>query len=142
MQDSETRIRLIFLGWYACAEPEELTELGPSVPAPADVINQSGVTMLTPEEKFVVAYLAHLDPHGMGNEVEWSVKSEELFLAAENEEPGSRLFASWRFLAGREPDVHVARTLIREEMRARFHGRGAMGDYLEHMLSSALPPGV
>ena len=144
LRDEETLIRMIFLFWYSNTEPPFLTGLnetfdGFSVRRFLDEFG--GEKRLGAESRFIIAmlgYAAYAD--GLGDEVEWRPKSREFFISASKDEPVSFLFAEWKYFVSEAGDTRNLKTKIETEIHARFGGRGYMGDYLTHILTSLLRP--
>ena len=136
LRDAETLIRLIFLAWYQRAEPTHLTGLGGELPSPDCLISEvGGDASLDVESRFVVGYLARLDPHAMGGS-NWEERAEALLTGAASST--SALFADWRIFFESSAPVRGRKLNLVAEVRARFAGRGAMGDYFVQVLTSAV----
>jgi len=141
LRDHETFVRLVFLTWYARAEPSELTGLDGSRLMTIDTLIEEfgGPRTLSAEALFVLATLAHKFPDCFGDVKRWREQSTKLFETAIAHEPSSLVFRNWRWLSGIEADARDPQQFIRRELRARFHGRGSMGDYLVHICGGTAP---
>ncbi len=139
LRDEETHIRLMFLSWYSMARPREFTGLGDVDLPSTDALIAAfgGEEKLGAEALFMLAILTFM-PDCLGNEKKYEGQRERLYAAAAAREPDSPLFRNWQVFcdsgaALRDPLIH-----IRPELRARFFGRGAMGEYVLHMGNHAL----
>lgn len=139
LRDHETFLRLAFLAWYREHEPEWLTGLEADLPGVEDLITErGGESSLTPEELFTLAVLWDLFPSAGMSDESARVKAHSFAKRAAESEPTSPLFRDWRFFLGEAEDTTGPRIYIEPEVHARFHRRGAMGEYLEHTLVSQL----
>ncbi len=78
--DRETALRLIFLLWFACREPDELTGLpepGAEDPLLFEQLFErlGGLNATDPEAQFVLWWMAYDAPYCCGPESEWSSRS-------------------------------------------------------------------
>ncbi len=89
--DRETALRLMFLLWFACREPDELTGL-PEPGAEDSVLfdklfeRLGGLNATDPEAQFVLWWMAYDAPYCCGRESEWSSRGgilQEKLRAAE-----------------------------------------------------------
>lgn len=139
LRDSETFLRLVFLAWYRQNEPDWLTGLESELPGVTELITErGGEVSLTPEELFTIANLWAMGPDWSMDEERSRLIARTFALRAAELEPTSRLFRDWRFFLGEAEDTTSPRIYIEPEVHARYHGRGAMGEYLSHILFSAL----
>ena len=139
LRDQETCVRLLFLIWYSCAEPPFLTGLEKELPSAQNIIDEiGGESALSAETLFVLGVLANMFPHCFGEESAWECKSRELLEQATQLEPTSQLFADWAFFVNEAPHTKNLRTKIAPELHARFNGRGALGEYMLHILTGVL----
>lgn len=118
-RDLETGLRLMFLAWYACAEPPCLTGL-PRQEDTRHVFREvfthfGGTTCVEPELLYAVGLMCDLFPWCCGDEAEWSVAGVECRKAARRLKPEGYL-------------------------PAHFEGRGAYGDYFAHMTRVSTAP--
>lgn len=138
LKDEETCIRLIFLLWYKCSEPEFLTGLNVELPAVIDIFNEFGEDNLSAESIFVLGILGNLFPHCLGEENFWQEKSRELLKQASIKQPSSYLFSDWTFFINEADERKSLKTKLVGEIHARFFGRGYFGEYLLHILNFSL----
>jgi hypothetical protein len=141
LRDDETFLRLAFLSWYSEHEPDWLTGLDHTLP-PVDVLvaERGGEETLTPEMRFTLAVLWSVFPPLAGGEAEYRERALAWAERAAAEESTSRIFREWRLLLGETQDSAGARTYVERELHARYAGRGALGDYLVHIISARLRP--
>jgi len=141
LRDEETFLRLLFLRWFRDYEPNDMTGLiGQDIPAPEDLIEQyGGLDAAGPEASFVIAHLATVAPDALGRTNPWHAQAEPLFRAAEARFPASYLFRCWPYFLGTTEDLQSPRQELNLEIHARFHGRGALGVYLEQVLNVPHP---
>ncbi|WP_237068204.1 hypothetical protein [Microbulbifer guangxiensis] len=133
LRDNETFIRLLFLSWYSCSEPNWLTGLEPSEENEFDnLVTEGGV--LESESKFILGVLSNSFPYCCGEEGKWEQRSRVLFQEAEESAPYSLVFRNWEYLLSLSEEPKDPRIHIKPELYARFHGRGYMGTYLLHIL--------
>lgn len=138
LRDSETLIRLVFLAWFQRCEPPHLTGLQEELPTPEDLNHEAGGdSALDPEARFVVGYLATLFPYALGAGPHWEERAQALLADVAATVPTSLLFASWQILFDKDAPIQGRRLKLNAETRARFAGRGALGDYLVHAITSA-----
>lgn len=136
LRDTETLMRLVFLSWYQQCEPSHLTGLDEELPSAESLIEQAGgEAALGPEARFIVGYLASVFPWSVGREEYWKERAESLMAGAAAEEPESALFECWGYYAGKERELPKTRLQVNAEIHARFSGRGALGVYLEQVLT-------
>jgi hypothetical protein len=139
LRDQETCVRLLFLIWYGCAEPPFLTGLEKELPSAQNIIDEIGGEGALPAETlFVLGVLASMFPYCFEGEAVWESKSRELLKRATELEPASRLFADWAFFVNEASSTMNLRTRIAPEIHARFNGRGALGEYMLHILTGVL----
>jgi hypothetical protein len=112
--DRETLLRLMFLAWYSCSEPEFLTGLPRQPDGPrlfASVFDQLGGESTTDSEvAFVVSVMASSFPECLGDEAAWTALAARL-----TERVGEQVHSD-----GLAPE--------------RFEGRGAYGQYFAHIV--------
>lgn len=116
-RDKETALRLLFLAWYSCSEPDFLTGLDEDL-GNKDVFTNvfselGGMDCQDPEVCFAVGFMAEIFPYCIGDEKLW-------------EEKGKTLRARGKEL---KPDGYPP---------AYFEGRGAYGDYFAHMANTGV----
>lgn len=142
LRDGETFLRLAFLAWYQEHEPAFLTGLEAALPSVDDLVaERGGDDALTAEESFTLAILWSVSPPMGADETVCRERARRLAASAAAGEPTSRLFREWRFLLGEADDTARPRIYVEPEVHARFHGRGAMGDYVVHTLTRRLRDG-
>ena len=140
IRDSETLLRLLFLLWYNCADQGFLSQAH-SYPAAEDLIEEAGgAEALPPDSLFVLGLLADLFPYCFGSEDEWRQKSKVFLQRAAEQEPHSRLLRNGAYFVGKADDTRDPRIYIEPEVHARFSGRGELGRYMHHMLTTLLRP--
>ena len=138
----ETFLRLAFLSWYHDHEPGWLTGLETDLPSVDALLTEAGgEEALSGDALFALAILSHLFAPLGADEVHYRSRARSLGLRAAKVEPQSRLFREWRYFLREEADTTAPRIYLREEVHARYHGRGAMGDYIVHTLLGRLAPG-
>ena len=143
LRDAETFLRLAFLAWYQEHEPGWLTGLDAPLPdVDALIADVGGEGALGAEARFTLAVLWSVFPPLGADEAAYAGRARAWAAAAADAEPASRLFAAWSFVVGDGEDMAGARMYVETEVHARYAGRGAMGDYLVHTLSSRLRPGA
>lgn len=115
-RDRETCLRLMFLAWYSCSEPEFLTGLPYSDPEGQHgrvfraTFEQLGArSSKDPEVIFTASLMTSMFPYCCGPEPEWSAIGEEL---------KARL---------------AALPVASRPSATSFTGRGAYGHYFAHM---------
>ena len=140
LKDEETFVRLVFLRWYSCSEPDWLTGLNKEIPLIENIIAEfGGENSLAAETLFILGVLGgNTFAFCFGEESTWREKCRGFLKRAAELEPTSQLFADWTYFVDESPSTKNLRTKITPEVHARFHGRGALGDYMEHILTSAL----
>lgn len=145
LRDEETCIRLIFLRWYSCSEPIWLTGLEMETPLIQSALIQSvidefgGEDSLSAETLFVLGFLGGtLYAFCFGDESIWQKKCKGFLKRATEIESTSQLFADWAYFVDESSTTKNLRTKIAIEIHARFNGRGALGDYMELILTSFL----
>lgn len=111
----DTALRLFFLAWYSCAEPQYLSGMEGVDPPPGlidelfDYLGGQGVQDL--ETLFVIEFMADVAPWCLGNEHRWTGIAQ-----------------TFRFRRkGRQPSPEV------------FNGRGGYGDYFRPIAEIQLP---
>ena len=112
LRDLETGLRLMFLAWYACAEPPFLTGL-PTQEDTGRVFREvfahfGGAASTEPELLHAVGLMCDLFPWCCGSDDEWFAVGVECKKTARRLKP-----------EGYPP--------------AQFEGRGAYGDYFAHL---------
>jgi hypothetical protein len=110
-RDLETGLRLMFLAWYACAEPPSLTGL-PTEENPGEVFQEvfhhfGGTSSNEPEFLYAAGLMCELCSWCPGAEAEWLAVAQECMNAARRLRP-----------EGYPPE--------------HFQGRGTYGDYFAH----------
>ncbi len=140
LRDGETCIRLIFLRWYSCSEPDWLTGLEKEIPSVESIIAEfGGENTLAAETLFILGVLGgNTFAFCFGEESIWREKCRDFLKRATELEPTSQLFADWAYFVDESPITKNPRTKITPEVHARFNGRGALGEYMEHILTSSL----
>ncbi len=143
LRDSETFLRLVFLAWYSEHEPTWLTGLGePELPSVDQlIVEHGGEESLPGEALFTLAVLWHLFPPLGADEEAYRRRAQAFGERSASLESGSPLFHEWRFFLDDAEDTERPRIYVEPELHARYHGRGAMGEYLEHTLLSTLRQG-
>ncbi|MDQ3634937.1 MAG: hypothetical protein M3405_10595 [Acidobacteriota bacterium] len=137
LRDEETCVRLIFLRWYSCSEPSYLTGLENEMPTIETIINEfGGEVVLSSETLFILGILGH-DTFAFcfGEESIWQKKCIGFLERATELQPSSQLFEDWNYFIGKSANTKNLKTKIIPEIHARFNGRGALGDYLKHILT-------
>ena len=114
-KDKETALRLLFLVWYSCSEPNYLTGL-PDLDNAPELFSElfeslGGKNTNDPEVCFVTSLMAELFPYCIGDEKTWLSTSRELKERCSKLQP-----------KGFAPSY--------------FKGRGAYGEYFAHMVSN------
>jgi len=114
-RDRETCLRLTFLAWYSCSEPQELTGLTAEATEVHRVFGEvfsalGGEAATDPEILFTTGIMASLFPYCCGVEAEWSPIGDRLTKHYELGPTAGKLTESV------------------------FAGRGAYGRYFAHML--------
>lgn len=113
-RDEETALRLLFLIWYSVAEPDWLTglpsDIEPAKEFSAVFTEAGGEDSATATLLLAVAKMAEICPYALGDEEEWLQKAAPLAEKARQVDP--------------QIDAHT------------FAGRGAAGDYFQHILSA------
>ncbi|MBI5933902.1 MAG: hypothetical protein HY867_09360 [Chloroflexi bacterium] len=111
-RDKETALRLLFLAWYSCSEPDFLTGLDEDLGNKAIFINVftelGGMDCQDPEVCFTVGFMAETFPWCIGDEKSWEQKGLALRTRGRELKPNGY------------PPAH-------------FEGRGAYGNYFSHM---------
>jgi len=140
LKDEETCIRLLFLRWYSCSEPDWLTGLNKEIPSVENIIAEfGGESSLAAETLFVLGILGgNTFAFCFGEESIWREKCRGFLKRSTELEPTSQLFADWAYFVDESPSTKNLRTKITPEVHARFNGRGTLGEYMEHILMSAL----
>lgn len=113
-RDDETCLRLLFLAWYACAEPAFLTGLSEDTAAAlfrAIDAHFGGMDSTHAEFLWVAGYMASTFAHCIGDEEEWQARGVHYLLRARSLQP-----------EGFAPH--------------HFRGRGAYGQYFTHIAES------
>lgn len=113
--DREECLRLMFLAWYSCSEPSELTGLseGPDAPLIGALFERLGGDQTTDAEAmFTIGTMASLFPYCCGNEESWTEIAKILKQRYHDLRPAERLSVG------------------------QFDERGAYGKYFAHMLAS------
>lgn len=142
LRDYETFLRLAFLSWYSEQEPAWLTGLESARPDIDGLITDcGGEHALTAEALFTLAFLWNLGPPIRSDEMGCRTRAKAFAERAGVSEPESRLFREWRFFLREADDTVEPRIYIEPEVHARYYGRGALGDYMEHMLMARLREG-
>jgi|SRR5215216_716748 len=111
-RDEETALRLLFLLWYNIVEPINLTGLSQETDSSLFVTifrEAGGASQARPVILFAVGKMAEMFPWAIGDEKEWGDRSRRLIDKAIRE----------------EPDISAE----------TFAGRGAAGDYFQHILT-------
>lgn len=128
LRDNETLIRLLFLSWYPCSEPGNLTGLRQYEKNEFENLlsDAGGPSSLEAESQFILGVLSDSDsfPFCCGAEDKWSKLSGDLFKAAVEQAPHSLVFRNWEYLMNKREEPTDPRIHIRPELYARFHGRG------------------
>ena len=140
LKDEETCVRLIFLRWYSCSEPIWLTGLDKEIPSVETIIGEfGGENSLSAETLFIVGFLgSSLYAFCFGEESVWQEKCKCFLKRAAELEPNSQLFTDWTYFVSESSSTKNLRTKIKSEIHARFNGRGALGEYMEHILTKFL----
>ena len=140
LKDEETCVRLVFFRWYSCSEPDRLTGLNKEIPSVENIITEfGGENSLAAETLFILGVLgSNTFAFCFGEESVWREKCRGFLKRATELEPTSQLFADWAYFVDESPSTKNLRTKITPEVHARFNGRGALGEYMEHILTSAL----
>ena len=142
LHDDETFLRLAFLSWFSEHEPAWLTGLEQSLPRVDSLIAEyGGAEALSPEARFTLAMLWSVFPPLGADEDEYRERAIAWAERAALESPDSRLFREWRYFLHEADDTEGARVYIDQELHARYSGRGALGEYVVHMLRTRLRPG-
>lgn len=114
-KDRETALRLMFLAWYSCAEPNTYTGLpDPDEEDTASIFREvfthlGGEASEDAEVLYAVGLMAHLFPDCIGPENEWKEIAKRCFQKAHSFRP-----------AGFHP--------------SDFSGRGYYGEYFAHQV--------
>lgn len=139
-RDQETAIRLMFMRWYACAEPAFLTRLNDDeLPTIEQLISDlGGEASLWPEALFLLGFWAGLFPWCLGNESHWTSNTQKLAKRAADLAPGCHIFRNWSFFFHVAPNVDIETQQIKHEIEHSYKDRGALGEYMTHMLVSRL----
>ena len=139
--DKETVLRLLFLYWYALAEPPYITGLdGVSEPALRFTqLFEKAEPKYQHDAEFcwILGYLLSLDPFFFGNEEKWRDKSKALLARAFQLEPTDPIIQLVRTKAlNAVHSVSDGSTSERVQLllSARFTNRGYMGIYLMQAL--------
>ncbi len=141
LRDEETFLRLAFLCWFREHEPRWLTGLEEELPSVDELISDLGGDDALPVDAlFAIAILWHLFPPLGDDEAAYQKRAAALAERATTLEPGSRLFREWRYFLGEAAETTAPKIYIKPEIHARYHGRGAMGDYMVHTLIRRLWP--
>ena len=110
-RDRDTALRLLFLAWYACAEPTWLTGLPEDARTGAmfrEIYDAfGGEESEDPEFLYAAGYMAEFQPYCIGEADEWQAKGLRCLERASVLRP-----------EGLRPE--------------QFKGRGAYGDYFAH----------
>ena len=139
LRDAETAMRLVYLCWYRCCEPLHLTGLEDDLPSTDAIIAEFGdEEQLTAEMLFSIGMLAYLFPYCLGDETTWQHRATIYLQRATTVEPTSPLFRNWPYFIGDSNAIVDPEVFIRTEVHARFHGRGAFGEYMKHLLIESL----
>lgn len=140
LKDEETFVRLIFLRWYSCSEPGWLTGLNKEIPSVETIIAEfGGENSLKAETLFILGVLGgNTFAFCFGEESVWRAKCRGFLKRATELEPTSSLFADWAYFVDESSSTKNLKTKINPEIHARFNGRGALGDYMEHILTITL----
>ena len=135
LRDDGTFLRLAFLCWCRKHEPTWLTGLDAELPGVDELIAEAGgEAALSGEALFALAILWNLFAPLGADEVESQERARTLAQRASTLEPQSHLFRERRYFRGEAADTIEPRINLRSEVHARYHDRGAMGDYLVHTL--------
>lgn len=140
LRDEETFIRLIFMHWYSCSEPNFLTGLEQESPSTeAFITGYGGEQKLSAETLFIIGLLGY-DTFAFcfGEEVLWRRKCREFLERAATREPTSQLFSEWTYFIGEKSTTTNLKTKMLPEIHARFNGRGVLGSYVSDILISTL----
>ena len=96
--------------------------------------------MLSPEACFTLAVLWNVGPP---HEVRGAAHASGSPVSARGlrrRSRQSRLFAEWRFFLDEAEAPSGARLYLEREIHARYAGRGALGEYVSHILWARLRP--
>lgn len=141
LRDDETFLRLAFLVWYQQNEPVWLTGLDQPLPPVRSLLDErGGDETLTPEARFTLAFLWRFQPPVEADEDACRATAVRWGERAAAEEPTSDVFRDWRYFLWLESETRGPRIYIERELHARYAGRGALGDYLLHMLGTRVRP--
>jgi hypothetical protein len=113
-RDRETSLRLMFLAWYSCSEPVELTGLPESDALTREVFRAAfealgGELASDPEVVFTAGLMASLFPYCCGSE------------------------AGWAALGARLTNRYEAAPAESKLVESVFDARGEYGKYFAHM---------
>ena len=138
LKDDETFIRVLFLKWYSLCEPNWYNGLPESQEISIEkFISEKGeLSSFQLEHKFIIGVLSNSFPWCFGKEEKWKNISEELLIEVQKTGAFSAVFSNLYYLLGNTKEVNGLRKNIMPELKARFHGRGEMGNYLIHILGN------
>lgn len=124
LRDAETCVRLIFLRWYSCSEPDYLTGLTrETLTVDSIIADYGGEHNLGAETLFVIGVLGgNTFAFCFGEESVWQKKSRDFLKRAADLEPTSKLFGDWYYFLNESSSTINLRTDIASEIHARFNG--------------------
>jgi hypothetical protein len=143
LRDAETATRLLFYVHEAHTTESQYTGLVPAaVPDAERVLAEAGGEAALPADAlFGLALLLAWQAWPFGDDAVWTATGRRWAELAAAREPESRLFHEWRFFLGEAADTTGPKVYIAPEVHARYHGRGAFGARMVHLLSTTLWPG-
>lgn len=142
LRDAETATRLLFYVHEGHTTQPQYTGVTPAdLPSAAQVLDEvGGEDALPADALFGLGLLLAWQAWPFGDEAAWSATARRWVEAAAAREPESRLFREWRFFLGEAPDTVGPKVYVAPEVHARYHGRGAFGERMLHLLKLTLWP--
>ena len=145
LRDAETATRLLFYVHEGHTTQPQYTGVAPAdLPGAVEVLAEAGGEAALPADALfglglLLAWQAW-QAWPFGDEAAWAATARRWVEAAAAREPQSRLFREWRFFLGEAPDTAGPKAYVAPEVHARYHGRGAFGGRMVHLLTSTLWP--
>ena len=142
LRDAETAARLLFYVHEGhTQQPQYRGVAAEDLPRAAEVLAEAGGEAALPADAlFGLALLLDWQAWPFGDEAEWAPAARRWAAAAAAREPESRLFREWPFFLGEAADTAGPRAYVAPEAHARYHGRGAFGGRVLHLVTAALFP--
>jgi hypothetical protein len=143
LRDPETMTRLLFYAHEGHTTQPQYTHVAPTaLPVAERILAEGGGEDALPADAlFGLGLLLEWQAWPFGDDAQWVATGRRWAEAAAAREPESRLFREWRFFWGDAADTTGPKVYIAPEVHARYHGRGAFGARMVHLLTTTLWPG-